>query len=143
MIIYGVNFAMCSNFKTEEEIMKSLGKLREIDSNLIDSCLEDIRLGKEDDPGYSFKEWVSYYEYSSGYGIAAFIRDLINTAYDIDITVEYQVLGIEEDLPWNFNQKTITLTIDDFHQILAKYTSMFIAEPMEIKPWKLCSNDEI
>ena len=109
--------------------------LRIVDNDLVENCLEDILLNKEDDSGYGFKEWVENYEYIAGYGFAAFIGDIINAAHGIDITVEDSVVGIAEDVPWNFNEKTRNLSIENFQQIIAKYTNMFLDEPLDIKSW--------
>lgn len=134
MLMYGINLSnvTINNDKAEKFLAECLNNpdVKDIAKNYFDN--------KED--GHDVESWARLYDNNEGsYGLAACIADIIRCIEKIDISSDdvngMEFLGLPADVPWNYQEKTRMLTETQYENILSKYVSYFVDEPLEIRWW--------
>ena len=106
-------------------------KVDEFLRTLINTPAHDIirdYMDEIEDPS-DIEDVIDKYE-SEGYnGLDAMLKDIIRKNEQIDITCDdpdgFHYLGVSADAPWCFNEKTKSLSKEDFIEILTKHIKPF------------------
>lgn len=139
MVIYGVCISDIEKINEE----KAIDFLKELSNNgygYIDYLEDFLEKKDETDGEYSFNDWAYDYESYNGYfGLAAFLRDVIEEVEGIDIVCDdpngIHYLGLSADAPWNFNFTTKRMSEKDYNQILTHYINKVTDDVLNIKWW--------
>ena len=140
MIIYGV----CVSEINKLNVEKAEQFLETLKGTKAGSIAEEYFVAKEDN-GYDLNSFLYDYEGEGGYyGLSAFLRDIIASLEEIDISCDdpdgVHYLGLSIDAPWNYNEKTRNMSEDAYTDVLRKYVSYFTDESLEVKFWSV--NDD-
>lgn len=144
MELYGVCISDIEKIN-EEKVMEFLEYLSEDKATEID-YLADFLATKNDNNGdYSVSDWLYDFESNGYYGLAAFLRDVIEEIEEVDITCDdpngIHYLGLESEAPWNFNVKTRNMTAEEYRSILTEYVDMVTDDVLEIRWWHVIDED--
>lgn len=132
--IYGacVSGVKCNEKKAEEFLMS-------IRDTSCRDIVEDYFKSKE--AGNSLSNWLENFSSKElGRGPGAVMAVLIRRLEGIDVSYSNltgSFVGLLMGMPWNFNEKTRSLSEEEFRDILSRYISYFIDEEEEIRLWYL------
>ena len=147
MLIYGVCISDITKFD-EEKVLSFLKELKELNPEKY-RYFDDVLESQKDALPWelSVVEWLHDFEDNCGYfGVAAFLRDVIEDIEGVDIVCDdphgIQYLGLFADAPWAFNAKTLTLSAEDYCNILRKYLNKITDDKLEIRWWSVTDDSD-
>ncbi|MBP3468125.1 MAG: hypothetical protein J6K26_01225, partial [Lachnospiraceae bacterium] len=118
MVIYGVCVSEINNLNAE----KAEQFLETLKGTKAGSIAEEYFISKEDNE-HDLQSFLYDYEGDGGYyGLAAFLRDIIASLEEIDISCDdpdgVHYLGLSIDTPWKYNEKTRNMSEEEYTDIL-------------------------
>ncbi len=118
----------------EEKLMETVEWLKEKDPFLYDNIIEN----RKDCMDMAYPEFFSFYlenyeyenGYGRGYGLAALIAYLVEEHEGIELAADDGIVGLEDDFPWNFNEKVLSMSREAFLEMLCGYAYRFVESPV-------------
>lgn len=135
MLIYGV---CISDIKAinEDRALELLKKYSAVNPDPYNNYLESKDADGEQ---VTFDTWCYDYENNGHFGLSALLSDIIQDLEGIDIVCDdpngIHFLGISADVPWHYNQKTRSLSHEEYQRIMAEYISQITDEILPLRWW--------
>ena len=140
MLIYGVCISHIEKIN-EEKFMTFLKELSDIGSGKEQYLSDFLETKKLNGDEYTINDWLCDFESNGYYGLAAFLKRIIEDIEGIDISCDdpngVSYLGISADAPWAFNSKTKFMSRQKFEDILAKYINKVTDDVLNILWWSV------